>query len=179
MKLNGERLELTLLTMNDLDFAIAIESDPDLWQFEESVRSKEEAREHFLEKLEAQEEQGCYDFIVTSASGPGKTPIGLAQIWSYVDERKSWEIGFAILPEYQGQGYGSEASKLLLQFAFEQLEAHKVVGMCNSHNEQSSKLMERIGMVREGIFREELFWRGRWADQYFYCILEKEYARLK
>lgn len=104
-----------------------------------------------------------------------KTRIGLAQIWSYSEYRKSWEIGFAILPVYGGQGYGSEAAKLLLQFAFEKLDAHKVVGMCNSRNKRSAALMERISMTREAIFKEELFWQHQWIDQYYYSILEKEF----
>lgn len=85
-----------------------------------------------------------------------KTPIGLAQIWSYNEYIKSLEIGFAILPDYGGQGYGSETAKLLLQLAFEnfeKLDTHEIVGKCDSRNRSSAALMERIGMTREAIFR--------------------------
>ncbi|PYI50321.1 hypothetical protein DLM86_30085 [Paenibacillus flagellatus] len=74
--------------------------------------------------------------------------MGLAQIWRYVEHRRSWEIGFAVLPEYGGRGYGTETASLLLRFAFEHLDAHKVVGMCNSHNTRSAALLERIGAPR-------------------------------
>lgn len=33
-------------------------------------------------------------------------------------------------------------------------------------------------MVREGIFREELYWNGQCVDQYFYAILEREYQKV-
>ncbi len=47
--------------------------------------------------------------------------------------------------------------------------------MCNSKNTRSAALMEDIGMNREAIFKEELFWQNKWTDQYFFSILEKEY----
>lgn len=76
-------------------------------------------------------------------------PVGLAQIWSYVERRKRWELGFAILSDHQGHGCGYDAIKLLLEFAFNNLEAHKV-GMCNCENQKSIKSMEKLG-VRRGI----------------------------
>ncbi|WP_259392308.1 GNAT family N-acetyltransferase [Paenibacillus thiaminolyticus] len=39
-----------------------------------------------------------------------------------------------------------------------------------------SALMEHIGMRREGVFKEELYWNKRWTDQFFYSILDSEYA---
>ncbi|MFD3273858.1 GNAT family N-acetyltransferase [Paenibacillus dendritiformis] len=178
MKLQGERIELTLIAEQDLDFLCRMECDKDLWHFEESVPSVEEARENCLEKFAVNEDEegASYDFVVRLASDQTATPIGIAQIWSYVDWRKSWEIGFAILPEYGGHGYGREAAELLLALAFNKFGAHKVVGMCNAHNHRSSALMERIGMRREGVFKEELYWNERWTDQFFYSILDSEYA---
>ncbi|BFH68926.1 ribosomal-protein-serine acetyltransferase [Paenibacillus dendritiformis] len=178
MKLQGERIELTLITEEDMDFLCQMECDKDLWHFEESVPSLEEAKENFQEKItESEDEEGAsYDFVVRLASEQAAAPIGMAQIWSYVDGRKSWEIGFAILPEYGGRGYGREAAELLLALAFNKLGAHKVVGMCNALNYRSSALMEHIGMRREGVFKEELYWNERWTDQFFYSILDSEYA---
>ncbi|OWA34965.1 hypothetical protein B9G55_14595 [Saccharibacillus sp. O16] len=65
---------------------------------------------------------------------------------------------------------------MLLGFAFESLGAHKVVGMCHCENAASSRLMESAGMVREGVFKEELWMDGSWHDQYFYSILEQEFG---
>lgn len=179
MDIYGEKLLLSKISINDLDFICRIKCDKNLWYFEESVESDEKVvRDKYLHRIEESEKVSNYDFVVTLALDKSKTPIGLVHIRSYTDYRKSWEIGYAILPEYSGQGYGSESAKLLLQFAFEQLNAHKVVGMCNSNNTRSAGLMEHIGMAREGIFKEELFWRNKWVDQYYYSILEKEFLKI-
>lgn len=178
LEIVGDKLILSRLSINDLDFICRIECDKSLWKYEEFAQSNEDVvREEYINKI-YRRQNGNYDFIVNLIANGRKTPIGLEQIWSYNDYRKSWEIGFAILPEYRRKGYDREAAKLLLEFAFNKLNAHKVVGMCNSNNKSSATLMEYIGMVREAIFKEELFWHSKWTDQYFYSILEKEFFKV-
>ncbi|RXZ77808.1 N-acetyltransferase [Paenibacillaceae bacterium] len=177
MSVSSNGITLSKMTADDLDFIASIECNADLWSFEESVETSEQnVRERYLKKIN-EADDNSYDFIVKLTIDHVVIPIGIMQIWSYVSFRNSWEIGFAILPEYGGQGYGKAATALLLQFAFAELNAHKVVGMCNAHNTRSSALMEAIGMSREGIFKEELCWKEQWIDQYFYSILNHEFAR--
>ena len=179
MEIHGEKVILSKISTRDLDFICMIESDGNLWCFEESVQSDKQAvREKYLKKIN-EDTTKSFDFIVRLATEDEKTPIGIAQIWSYIDYRKSWEIGFAVLPEYSGHGYGSEAAQLLLDFAFNKLSAHKVVGMCNSKNTRSAALMKHIGMSKEGVFKEELFWNNQWTDQYYFSILETEFFKIE
>jgi len=42
---------------------------------------------------------------------------------------------------------------------------------------KSMNLMEKLGMRREGTFKEELMWKNQWVDQYFYAILDTEYIK--
>ncbi|MFE4709917.1 GNAT family N-acetyltransferase [Paenibacillus sp. NPDC056722] len=176
MEIHGEQVLLSSLAVDDLDFMSSTLCNKNLWYYEESVEeNKAEVREKYRSRIQDAGNKDHYDFVIRRATDPERTPIGIIKLWSYVGFRSSWELGYALLPEYSGNGYGIEAVRLLLQFAFEQLKAHKVVGMCNSHNERSAALMERSGMVREGVFKEELNWQGRWVDQYFYAILEKEF----
>ncbi|WP_028558941.1 GNAT family N-acetyltransferase [Paenibacillus pinihumi] len=175
MELTGSKLRLSKVTADDLDFICRLESDREFWAYEESVEQDVQViRENYTSKIADDSSHELY-FIVYKSEDSTNTPIGIAHIWSYVDYRNSWEIGYGILPEHAGQGYGSEAGRMLLRLAFDKLEAHKVVAMCNCNNLASTRLMERIGMRREGIFKEELCMDGQWVDQYFYAILEREY----
>lgn len=176
MELVSGSLFLSKISMDDLDFICRIECDEALWYYEESFEDDMNAvRKKYIQRIEDEGTGDNHDFIICLQEDGHIKKIGLAQIWSYIDFRSSWEIGFTVLPEYSGNGYGREAAKLLLKWGFESLHAHKVVGMCNAHNASSSSLMEHIGMTREGIFREELLWQGQWTDQYYYSILEREY----
>ncbi|UPK45542.1 GNAT family N-acetyltransferase [Paenibacillus pabuli] len=177
MEFVGQKIRITPVTEQDLDFICKLECDASIWSFEESVETdKEKVRDKYRSHFATTDEKPyAYDFIIRSLEDPEGNPIGLIQMWSYVDLRKSWEIGFAVLPEYEGKGYGSEATSLLLQFAFQKLQAHKVVGMCNSQNVRSAALMQHVGMTQEAVFKEELWWNNEWTDQYFFSILDKEF----
>ncbi|MBS4538983.1 GNAT family N-acetyltransferase [Clostridium sp. D2Q-11] len=150
------------------------ETDKNIWLYEDYVKEDKAAtRKLFLDRMK--EDVKVHDFIISRKKDERKISVGMAYIWSYNDYRKSWEIGYALLLDHQKFGYGIESASLLLKFGFEELKAHKIVGMCNSENIGSSKIMQRIGMRREEIFREELFCNGKWTDQCFFSILDKEY----
>jgi len=121
------------------------------------------------------DESKTYDFIITRIDDESNTPIGMGYISSYVEYRNSWEIGYVILPQFRNAGYGLDAGKLLVKYGFDYLKAHKILGMCNIENIQSSKIMLNLGMTREAVFRKELNWNDKWTDQCFYLILEDEY----
>lgn len=171
-KLKGETIVLVPVTKEDMDFICSEEADTDLWQYEEYVETD---RQRILKKFTDRIEQNnVFDFIVKRVSDG--EPIGVVYIWEYIFTRKSWEIGYVILPEYQGHGYCLESVNLLLSFAFNELEAHKVVGMCHCDNHKSASVMQKAGMSKQGVFREEYLYQGRWADQFYFSILEREYV---
>lgn len=62
----------------------------------------------------------------------------------------TWEIGYVFNLSCWGKGYATESVKALINKAFSQLDARRIIAMCNSLNKHSWKLLERIGMRREG-----------------------------
>lgn len=166
------RVFLSPVTAADVEFLADIKTDASLWAFEDFVPTDREAvKTAIRDRLDGR----WYKDYLIRLNDPEKTPVGELHLHWYVIERKSWELGYGLFPAYRGQGYGLEAAEIALKTAFEDFQAHKVVAMCNANNLRSSHLMEKLGMKREGRFREELPWQGKWADQLFYSILEKEY----
>ncbi len=156
----------------DVDFIVDIKTDTSLWPFEDDTPSDKDAvRKEVIDRLDGR----WYRQYLILLNTNQRTPIGAFHAHWYVKERESWELGYCIFPEYRGQGFCFEAAQSVLQYAFEEWGAHKVVAMCNEYNIPSYKLLERLGMIREGVFREELPWQDKWVNQYFYCILEREY----
>ncbi|QSX07002.1 GNAT family N-acetyltransferase [Sedimentibacter sp. zth1] len=175
MKIEGNQIILTSATEKDIEFLCRAESDKSLWIYEEDVAENDEKlREKFITRINGDR---TFDFIVTIKGDKLQTKIGFVSVWKYCEWRKSWEVGYSILPQFQKKGYGAESLKLLLKFAFEELKAHKVVGMCNIENIGSGKMMSKCGMRLEGIFKEELDWNGKWTDQQYYSILESEHKK--
>ncbi len=84
-------------------------------------------------------------------------------------------IGYCLRRESWGVGYGTEVAKALLLFGFRELHLHRIYATCDTENRASLKILEKIGMKREGRLREHKNIRGEWRDSYLYAILEGEY----
>ena len=85
------------------------------------------------------------------------------------------EIGFSFARQYQGQGYATEAVTRLLDYLFGELALHRVTAICGAENIASAKLLERVGMRREGHFVDNIFFKGVWGSEYSYAILNGEW----
>jgi len=90
------------------------------------------------------------------------------------DRFKLGEIHYNLLPSQWGNGYGTEAAKTLIKFGFEDLQLHKIEAGVATENKKSIKVLEKAGMIREGLRRKILPIRGEWKDNYHYAIVEDD-----
>lgn len=88
---------------------------------------------------------------------------------------KQGEIGFIIHPDHHGSGYASEAAGYLLDIAFRQLGLHRVSGQLEERNAASARVLEKLGMRREGLMIENEFVKGEWQSEIIYAILDREW----
>ncbi|MCI0625150.1 MAG: GNAT family N-acetyltransferase [Acidobacteria bacterium] len=86
------------------------------------------------------------------------------------------EIGFSLSRPYQGQGYAAEAVMRMLDYLFGELGLHRVTATCDAENHASAKLLERVGMRREGHFIENIWFKGAWGSEYSYALLHSEWS---
>lgn len=76
---------------------------------------------------------------------------------------------------YWGQGYGTEALKLLLDYAFLEMNLHRVSLRAFSFNDKAVKMYEKIGFKHEGVSRQCIFRDGKWHDIIQMGMLQCEY----
>ncbi len=89
------------------------------------------------------------------------------------------EIAFTLAREYQGLGYAFEAVSCLLEYLFEGLKVHRVRANIDPNNRASARLLERLGLRLEGHFIKSLWYKGRWADEDWFAILDLEWEARK
>ncbi|KAK7185620.1 hypothetical protein DPSP01_007514 [Paraphaeosphaeria sporulosa] len=109
------------------------------------------------------------------------TPIGqihLSNLSPRMRHHRNTEIGIDILPAYQGRGYGSEAIRWVLDYAFHRAGLHKVRIRAFEWNEGACRLYQRLGFVEEGRERESLWHEGRWWDGVEFGMVEGEWRAL-
>ena len=87
-----------------------------------------------------------------------------------------YELGWVLRRDCWGKGLAGEASRAVLAHAFSALNAHKVIAQTEDIR-RAGPLLERLGMVREGVQRRHALGRdGAWKDIYWYGLLREEYA---
>ena len=87
------------------------------------------------------------------------------------------ELGWVLDPVHTGHGYATEAVRALLVYCFSSLGLRRVVANCFLANDTSWRLMERVGMRREGhAIAESLHRSGQWLDTVTYAVLADEWS---
>jgi RimJ/RimL family protein N-acetyltransferase len=90
------------------------------------------------------------------------------------EENKQAELGFTLDKNFQGKGYATEAVKEIINYLFNTLNKHRIIGSVDPRNTNSIKLLERLSFRKEAHFKESLFINGEWADDVIYALLKRE-----
>ncbi len=90
----------------------------------------------------------------------------------------TYEIGWVLNPAYQNQGFASEAARAVLDYGFNEKKLHRIIATCQPENIASYKVMEKIGMRREGYFKKCIPYGKEWWDEYYYAVLREDWNNL-
>jgi len=85
------------------------------------------------------------------------------------------ELGYWIGKPFWGNGYCTEAAREIVRWGFQEIGLHKIYASYFPRNPASGKVMEKIGMKKEGCLREHRKVRGNHESLVYYGILEREF----
>lgn len=85
------------------------------------------------------------------------------------------EIGYLLLPQFWGKGFGSEIAKQLINICFVSHKLHRVCAKCNSKNLGSKKVLENNGMSLEGRLIKQRFKNGEWQNEDVYALINPSF----
>jgi [ribosomal protein S5]-alanine N-acetyltransferase len=97
--------------------------------------------------------------------------IGSAELHIESPEHRRGTMGYLIAPAAQGRGYATEAAQALLDFGLTGGGLHRITATCDPENAASARVLEKIGMTREGRLRDHFLIRGAWRDRLLYAKL--------
>jgi RimJ/RimL family protein N-acetyltransferase len=171
--LQGEKVRLRALTREDMETFWRFSND-----FEVELlgggdpprpQTLEEQKAWFDEKLSKQKEDAVFAIEVE-----GKT-IGSCGLWRFDWTHRLCWMGIAIGErDYWGRGYGREAVRLLLDYAFRLRNLRKVCLTTSSNNERAIRCYLACGFVEEGRLRAQLWSDGRYVDEVYMGIFREE-----
>jgi [ribosomal protein S5]-alanine N-acetyltransferase len=172
-----ERLVLREFTENDWPDLHAIESDPEVARYQSfEPRTPADAQAYLQDTLAGARAQPrrTYDLAVTLRTSD--RVIGRCGLHFSNPELREAMVWYTLLRALWGQGYIPEALRALVHFGFIELKVHRVWADCDPLNRPSYRVLEKLGMRREGHLRENAFEKGAWADSLIYAILDHEWC---
>jgi RimJ/RimL family protein N-acetyltransferase len=95
------------------------------------------------------------------------------------DDPLQGEIGFSLSPAFQKHGYATEAINCLLQYIFVSLGKRRMIAVTDVRNQDSIRVLERIGMRREAHFIKNIVFKGELGSEYVYALLLEEWEQRK
>lgn len=179
ISLKGERINLRTPTMKDVDAIGKHINDKQVVRFTENIPHPYTRKDgEFYVKNIAQKrlkQLTGYEFVICEKKR--KEIIGGICLANVNKKHDHAEIGYWIGRKFWRQGYGSEALKILLDFAFRTLKLHKVYGQADEPNEASIKLMAKLGFKKEGTFREHVKHGKKRHNTVQLSLLRSEYDK--
>ncbi|MFE6418184.1 GNAT family protein [Streptomyces enissocaesilis] len=172
--LTGERTVLRPFTEADAARMGEIVGDPEVRRFTGSPGHEltPELLRSWYGSRSAQ--PGRLDLAVTDPAD-GEV-LGEVVLHAWVPEERSCTFRTLIGARGRGRGIGTEATRLIVGYAFEELGLHRVQLDAYAFNDRALRVYEKVGFVREGVRREVERRDGVWVDEVLMAVLDHEWA---
>jgi RimJ/RimL family protein N-acetyltransferase len=172
----GQKVLLRALKRSDLERQWEFENDPELWYWDGGI-----PKPSSLEILMADFEKiaNNKDSVEFSIEAEDKY-IGHCSLHSFDEVGRNCQLSVEIGDKnYQGRGYGREAVRLLLDYAFVHRNLNRVYLYTHSENERAIRAYQACGFVEEGRMRQQAWIRGHFVDTLIMGILKSDYENKK
>ncbi len=165
--LETARLFLRPFNKNDIDPVFAMRSDADVMRFIRQPQTRRGEAESWINLTSSRWEKEKIGFCAVVEKSSNQF-IGWCGLWR-LKETDETEVGYALVKDFRGFGYASEAAESFLIYGFEKLDLKEIVAVARPENRASWRVMERLGMTYDytGNFYE--------CDLVHYSITKEEF----
>ncbi len=168
--LEGELVTLRTVEEEDLDFMVENINHPEIRSYLTSyLPINMEQEKKFLEEISKNDNE------IHLLIWDGEDRIGMTSLFDIDHRVGKAEIGLWITPDFWKRGYGTEASRLMVEYGFDELNLHRITAKTLQNNTASQKIWEKLGFEKEGVLRDTSFIDGEYVDLICYSILRDEW----
>ena len=178
ISLHGSRLLVRPLTLKDNEDFHSYRSDPEVTRYQ---------------GFDVWTEDECADFIQQQQ----QASFGATDRWVQLgielteedkligdcaivirDKGRQAEMGITLNSQYQGSGFGFETVQLLLGYLFSNWSLHRIYTRVDAENTGAINLLLRLGFRKEGDYRKNIFFKGKWGSECSFAMLREEWEKL-
>lgn len=182
LELESERLLYRSYKQDDFPIFYDMLSNLENMKYRSSEpKSMKQVQEYLSWGIMCAKEQPCINYRYAVVIKETGELIGSCEL-AFTNKDPA-ELAWELHRDYWRKGYGTEIGRTLLKLGFETLGLRRIIADCNTLNEGSYGIMEKIGMRREAhyvqCYRGNSALNHQWCDKYLYAILRDEYISFK
>ncbi|MEO8103379.1 MAG: GNAT family N-acetyltransferase [Betaproteobacteria bacterium] len=175
VRIDTPRVRLRRLTADDVTAIFEMYSHPDVTRYGSAAAYTEiaQAEKRVAEALDHYAKDTAYPLAVMRIAD--ERVIGNCTLWNFHRQNRRAEVGYALARPYWGQGYNHEAMTAMIDFAFREMQLHRLEADIDPRNVPSARTLERLGFHQEGLLRERWIVDGEVSDSALYGLLASEW----
>ena len=172
-ELSTKQLELTALSESDAEDLHKMRADVNIMRYIPRTLSEkvEDALALIHKSHELLEEGNNITWAIKFKEE--KRLIGTIGFYRIQKENHRGEVGYMLHPEFHGKGIMQEALEEVLNYGFNTINFHSIEAVIDPHNVASEKLLVRNNFIKEGHFKENCFFEGKYLDSAVYSLMRK------
>ena len=177
--LEGNLVRLAALTEDDVEHLVRFQLNSAYTRLLDSWPARPRSKDEFVKWIQSESKRDTV-YLFSIRRIEDDEFLGFAEL-----DRIDWSHGSSGLgiglgdPDSWDKGYGRDAMKLLLDFAFSEMNLHRIGLSVFAYNERARALYEKLGFVHEGTVRERLHRDGERYDMLMYGILRHEWETVR
>ncbi len=176
--LTGSMVTLRELRLSDAPSLLAMLSTEEVSRFISPPPTTIEGFERFIAWTHRERAAGNYVCFAVVPHGMD-TAIGIFQVRQLEPGFATAEWGFALGSAFWGTGVFVDAAKLVVDFAFDTIHAHRLEARAAVQNGRGNAALRKIGAVQEGVLRKSFLRNGEYLDQTLWTILDEDWRNAK
>lgn len=170
-----KNLKLRRMNYDDIDDLFEMRKDPKINEFTDTRldESKDETKA-YIYKMNKGIDENKWIIWAIEHMGTGKV-IGSISIWNINFEEKKGELGYGIIPDYQGRGLMKEALLNVISYGFKVMNLEALEAYTEKNNLGSIKLLESCNFAEVGKVDEEGYFNNKIYHMVIYRLQAKGY----
>lgn len=176
MELRGERITVRDFELGDADAVHAYVSDPLVTRHITFDPNDLESSRAFVKgaiAMATETPRSAFQMGIVRCDT--KELIGHCGLRVSSPYHRRGEIDYVLRRDQWGNGFATEAARLLLRFGFTELHLHRIEATCSPDNPASTRVLAKVGMKVEGRLRDHIWNRGAWRDSLLFAVLEPDW----
>ena len=170
--LRGPNVTLRPTSESDEGVLYELATDDASWEERNDTPPAPLSRAAYAERFRARLLGNDVQFVIEV----GGSVVGRCDLFALDLYARHAEVGIALIPTARGKGYGTEALRLLVRFAFERRNLRRLHLRTLASNPAALASYTKVGFVREGVLRESAWVRGGYVDEILMGVLRSEWA---